>query len=100
MSEARAGWPRSSKSSRAARNSKRVAHTTVFDGVLGRLLIAAGQPEAARERLDIGLALAQDTGMCFYDAGSRAAVPSAHRTGRALAIAIASNEPFLDKDIH
>jgi hypothetical protein len=43
-------------------------YTTVFDGVLGRLLIAAGQPEAARERLDIGLALAQDTGMCFYDA--------------------------------
>lgn len=43
-------------------------YTTVFDGVLGRLLIAAGQPEAARERLDTGLALAQDTGMCFYDA--------------------------------
>jgi len=43
-------------------------YTTVFDAVLGRLLIAAGQPEAARERLDIGLALAQDTGMCFYDA--------------------------------
>jgi hypothetical protein len=43
-------------------------HTTVFDGVLGRLLIAAGQPDAARKRLDIGLALAQDTGMCFYNA--------------------------------
>jgi class 3 adenylate cyclase/tetratricopeptide (TPR) repeat protein len=43
-------------------------YTTVFDGVLGRLLIAAGQPEAARERLDTALALAQDTGMCFYDA--------------------------------
>ena len=43
-------------------------YTTVFDAVLGRLLIAAGQPEAARERLDIGLALAQDTGMRFYDA--------------------------------
>ncbi|HEY1442231.1 MAG TPA: cyclase, partial [Mycobacterium sp.] len=43
-------------------------YTTVFDGVLGRLLIAAGRPEAARERLDTGLALAQDTGMCFYDA--------------------------------
>jgi hypothetical protein len=39
-----------------------------YDGVLGRLLIAAGQPEAARERLDTGLALAQDTGMRFYDA--------------------------------
>ena len=43
-------------------------YTTVFDAVLGRLLIAAGRPEAARERLDTGLALAQDTGMCFYDA--------------------------------
>jgi hypothetical protein len=43
-------------------------YTTVFDGVLGRLLIAAGQPEAARERLDAALALAQDTGMHFYDA--------------------------------
>ena len=43
-------------------------YTTVFDGVLGRLLIAAGQPEAARERLGTGLSLAQDTGMCFYDA--------------------------------
>ena len=41
-------------------------YTTVFDAVLGRLLIAAGQPEAARERLDTGLSLAQDTGMCFY----------------------------------
>jgi hypothetical protein len=43
-------------------------YTTIFDGVLGRLLIAAGQPGAARERLDTGLSLAQDTGMCFYDA--------------------------------
>jgi hypothetical protein len=43
-------------------------YTTIFDVVLGRLLIAAGQPEAARERLDTGLSLAQDTGMCFYDA--------------------------------
>jgi len=43
-------------------------YTTLFDGVVGRLLIAAGQPEAARERLDAGLSLAQDTGMCFYDA--------------------------------
>jgi class 3 adenylate cyclase/tetratricopeptide (TPR) repeat protein len=41
---------------------------TAYDGVLGRLLIAAGQPEAARECLDTALALAQDTGMCFYNA--------------------------------
>jgi class 3 adenylate cyclase len=43
-------------------------YTTAHDAALGRLLIAAGQPEAARERLDTGLSLAQDTGMCFYDA--------------------------------
>jgi hypothetical protein len=42
--------------------------TTFYDAVLGRLLIAAGQPEQARVRLDTGLRLAQDTGMCFYDA--------------------------------
>ena len=33
-----------------------------------RLLIAAGQPEQAGAHLDIALAPAQDTGMCFYDA--------------------------------
>ena len=31
-------------------------YITLFDAVLGRLLIAAGQPEAARERLDTALA--------------------------------------------
>jgi class 3 adenylate cyclase/tetratricopeptide (TPR) repeat protein len=41
---------------------------TAYDAVLGRLLIAAEQPEAARECLDTALALAQNTGMCFYDA--------------------------------
>ena len=44
------------------------AYTTFFDGVLGRLLIAAGRPDEARRRLDVGLQLAADTGMCFYDA--------------------------------
>jgi class 3 adenylate cyclase len=41
---------------------------TAYDASLGRLLIGAGQFEAARERLDIGLSLARDTGMRFYDA--------------------------------
>jgi hypothetical protein len=31
-------------------------------------LIAAGQPEAARARLNTALQLARDTGMCFCDA--------------------------------
>ena len=43
-------------------------YITFHDAVLGRLLIAAGQPEQARARLDTALQLAQDTGMCFYDA--------------------------------
>ena len=43
-------------------------YRTFFEGVLARLLIAAGQPEAARHRLDTGLQLAQDTWMHFYDA--------------------------------
>ena len=43
-------------------------YATFFDSVLGRLLIAAGQPDQARHRLDTALALARDTGMCFYDA--------------------------------
>ncbi|WP_234783673.1 adenylate/guanylate cyclase domain-containing protein [Mycolicibacterium celeriflavum] len=43
-------------------------YVTFFDAVLGRLLIVSGQLEAARHRLDIGLQLARDTGMCFYDA--------------------------------
>ena len=43
-------------------------YVTFFDGVLGRLLTAAGQPEQARARLDTALELARDTGMCFYDA--------------------------------
>ena len=41
---------------------------TAFDAVLGRLLIAAGRPAAARECLVTALALAKDTGMRFYDA--------------------------------
>ena len=43
-------------------------YITFYDGVLARLLIAPGQPEQARARLDTGLALADDTGMHFYDA--------------------------------
>ena len=43
-------------------------YITFLDALLGRLLIAAGQPEQARARLDYALALARDTGMCFCDA--------------------------------
>jgi tetratricopeptide (TPR) repeat protein len=44
------------------------AYITFFDSVLARLLIAAGQPDQARARLDTALELARDTGMHFYDA--------------------------------
>jgi hypothetical protein len=39
-----------------------------YDGVLARLLNAAGDQEAARERLDIALKMGQDTWIQFYDA--------------------------------
>jgi tetratricopeptide (TPR) repeat protein len=41
---------------------------TLFDGALGQLLTAADQRDQARAHLDTALALARDTGMCFYDA--------------------------------
>jgi class 3 adenylate cyclase len=41
---------------------------TFYDALLARLLIAAGDHGAARERLQIALDLADDTGMHFYDA--------------------------------
>ena len=43
-------------------------YLTFCDSVLGRVLIAAGQPVQARASLDTGLQLAEDTGMHFYDA--------------------------------
>jgi tetratricopeptide (TPR) repeat protein len=43
-------------------------YRTFFDGILGQLLIAAGQHERAREWLDAALRLADDTEMHFYDA--------------------------------
>ncbi len=44
------------------------AYLTFFDGVLAQLLLAAGAPQQARDRLDAALSLARDTGMHFYDA--------------------------------
>jgi class 3 adenylate cyclase len=41
---------------------------TFYDAVIARLLLTAGQPADARERVDVGLSLAEETGMQFYDA--------------------------------
>ena len=43
-------------------------YLTFHDAVIGRLLIAAGQPDQARERLEMSLSLAEETGMHFHDA--------------------------------
>lgn len=52
-------------------DSSRRMHLKMFltfhDAIIGRLLIAAGLPERARERLEIALGHAVETGMHFYD---------------------------------
>jgi class 3 adenylate cyclase len=53
-------------------DGSRLMHLNVYltfhDAVIGRLLIAAGQPEKARERLEWALRHAEETGMHFHDA--------------------------------
>jgi class 3 adenylate cyclase/tetratricopeptide (TPR) repeat protein len=53
-------------------DASRLMHLNMFltfhDAVIGRLLIAAGQPEKARERLELALRHAEETGMRFHDA--------------------------------
>ena len=44
------------------------AYQTQYDCVIGRLLIAAGRLDEARERIDTALQIADDTEMHFYDA--------------------------------
>jgi tetratricopeptide (TPR) repeat protein len=53
-------------------DGSRQMHLNIFltfhDAIVGRLLMAAGQPEKARERLEMALRHAEETGMHFYDA--------------------------------
>ena len=53
-------------------DSSRLMHLNIYltfkDAIIGRLLIAGGHPEKARERLDMALRHAQETGMRFHDA--------------------------------
>jgi hypothetical protein len=44
------------------------SYLTFHDAIIGRLLIAAGQSEKARERLELALRHAEETGMRFHDA--------------------------------
>jgi class 3 adenylate cyclase/tetratricopeptide (TPR) repeat protein len=44
------------------------SYLTFHDAVVGRLLIAAGRPQTARERLEMALGHADETGMHFHDA--------------------------------
>jgi hypothetical protein len=44
------------------------SYLTFHDAIIGRLLIAAGQPAKARERLEMALLHGQETGMRFQDA--------------------------------
>ena len=44
------------------------SYLTFHDAVIARVLIAAGQPERARERLEMALRHAEETGMRFQDA--------------------------------
>jgi class 3 adenylate cyclase/tetratricopeptide (TPR) repeat protein len=43
-------------------------YLTFKDAIIGRLLLAAGQPQRARERLEMALRHAEETGMHFHDA--------------------------------
>ena len=52
----------------AARQMQLNVYLTYHDGVIARLLLAAGHPLAARERIDRSLQLAEDTGMRFQEA--------------------------------
>jgi tetratricopeptide (TPR) repeat protein len=50
------------------REAEATLFVTYYDAVLARLLIAAGKPDDARERLDTALQLGDETGVNFYRA--------------------------------
>jgi class 3 adenylate cyclase/tetratricopeptide (TPR) repeat protein len=70
----------------------------VYDGLLARLLTAAGMKDAARERVELALQMADETGMHFYDAELlriRAHTyddPDAHQAGLRAAIDLARHQ--------
>lgn len=70
----------------------------VYDGLLARILTAAGMKEAAREHVGLALQMADETGMHFYDAellriGSHTYDdPDAHQAGLRAAIELAQEQ--------
>jgi hypothetical protein len=73
-------------------------YITLFDGALGRLLTAAGQPDQARAHLNTALALARDAEMHFYDAellrlrAHTYSDPDARQAGFAAALELAGRQ--------
>jgi class 3 adenylate cyclase/tetratricopeptide (TPR) repeat protein len=73
-------------------------YLTFHDAVIGRLLVAAGQPEKARKRLEWALCHAEETGMHFYDAellrvrAHTFTEPDVRRDGLAAALELARDQ--------
>ncbi|MEA2770667.1 MAG: hypothetical protein QOD93_3629, partial [Acetobacteraceae bacterium] len=69
-----------------------------YESVLARLLTAAGKPEAGRERVNLALQMAQDTGVHFYEAellrvrAHTYADPDAQHAGLRAAIELAQTQ--------
>lgn len=74
------------------------SYLTFHDAVIGRLLIAAGEPDKARARLEMALRHAADTGMHFHDAelirlrAHTLAARDARRTALAAALSCARRQ--------
>ena len=73
-------------------------YLTFHDAVIARLLLAAGQAEKARDRLDMSLQHAEETGMHFHDAellrlrAHTLATPGAQRSALANALSLARTQ--------
>lgn len=82
----------------AWRANRRNIYRPFYDRVVGRLLIAMGEPELARRRLDEALELAEETGMHCYDAellrlrAHTHADPVTRRADLAAALALAQRQ--------
>ena len=82
----------------ASRHMQLNSYLTFHDAVIARLLIAAGRPDAARERLQMSLRHSAETGMHFQDAellrlrALTAADPAERLDGLDSALAVARDQ--------